>query len=132
MGDITRIVCGLTERKLIMEKHTPGPWTWHDRASEAYYSREDEGLIRSGDIDVCDFGNNETYYNTAGTGPKPADIALICAAPDLLESLQWALRELNGQNRYDEDVAEQQENNCYAMAEAAIAKATNPPPATSA
>lgn len=68
--------------------HTPGPWVWHDRSSEDWFSCNDEGLIKSGDAEVCNFGNNETYYNTAGTRPKEADIALICAAPDLLDALE--------------------------------------------
>lgn len=43
--------------------------------------------------------------------------------PDLVEALQWALDELNGRTRYDEDVADQQIENCYRIAEAALAKA---------
>lgn len=66
--------------------HTPGPWTWHDRANDRWTSEQDEGLIRSGSVDVCDFGNNDTYYNTAGVRPKDEDIALICAAPELYDA----------------------------------------------
>lgn len=52
---------------------------------------------------------------------------LIAAAPDLLEALRWALAELRGQTRYDEDVADEQCDNCYKLADAAIAKATKEP-----
>lgn len=45
------------------------------------------------------------------------------AAPELLEAARWALNELNGRNRYDEDVADQQVEHCYRRAEDAIRKA---------
>ena len=70
-----------------MSGHTKGPWKWLDRRPESYHS-ENEGLIVSGDEIVCDFGDNEAYYNTAGTRPSDADIALICAAPEMLAALQ--------------------------------------------
>lgn len=114
-----------------MGNYTPAPWVWLDCESGEWGSELDEGLIMSGQVTVCNFGNNETYYNTAGIKPKPEDIALMCAAPDLLESLQWALRELQGENIYDDEIADKQCDACYAKAFAAIAKATNPPPATS-
>lgn len=34
--------------------------------------------------EVCNFGDREQYYPTAGTEPSDADKALIAAAPDLL------------------------------------------------
>lgn len=101
-------------------KHTPGPWIWHDRSSDEWYANQDEGLIRAGNAEVCNFGNNETYYNTAGTKPSDADIALICAAPDLLEALEWAVSHFDGNTRCNAE----QEANCIDKCKEVIAKAT--------
>lgn len=55
--------------------------------------------------------------------------ALECAASykaerdALLEALEWAIRELDGTNRYDEDVADEQEQNGYDRARAVLAAA---------
>ena len=77
----------------MMAGYTKGPWVWLDRASDHWVHEEDEGLIMSGTVEVCNFGNNKHYYNTAGTAPNQADIALICAAPDMLAALQSVLAE---------------------------------------
>lgn len=45
---------------------------------------------------------------------------LISAAPELLEALQWALAELDGDTRYETPA---QRVNCFDKARAAIAKA---------
>lgn len=57
------------------------------------------------------------------TDESRANARLIASAPSLLEALQWALNELNGHNRYDEDVADQQIDACYDRAEDALASA---------
>lgn len=44
----------------------------------------------------------------------------IEAQAELVEALRWALAELNGKTRYDND---EQRENCFAGAEAALAKA---------
>lgn len=46
----------------------------------------------------------------------------------LVEALQWALDELNGRTRYDEDVADQQIENCYRLAEKALNLASKDTP----
>jgi hypothetical protein len=42
--------------------------------------------------EICNFGNDETYYPTEGVEPSDADKLLIAAAPDLLAA---CLRVLN-------------------------------------
>lgn len=38
---------------------------------------------------VCDFGNSEEFYPTAGEPPSAFDLSLMLAAPDLL---RWVIR----------------------------------------
>lgn len=92
--------------------HTPGPWR----------------LNAGNEIEIMDTSRAVARAVCGGLSgirlrEAEANARIIAAAPDLLEALQWALDELNGRTRYDEDVAEQQVENCYRLAEAAIAKA---------
>lgn len=73
-------------------KHTPGPWSWHDPDNDQSLDYSDEGFIMAGDVQVCSFGNSESYDQLSGEVPTKADIALICAAPDLLEAARAAAR----------------------------------------
>ena len=57
-------------------KHTPGPWTY-----EPGDSMECGGILAPARM-VCDFIED----------PNEADARLIAAAPDLLESLEYAIR----------------------------------------
>lgn len=74
------------------DTHTPGPWHWHE-ATEGY----DVGTIHGPNNEsVCWFGDSEQYYPTSGTPPKPADLALILAAPDMYQALVRIIRAYDG------------------------------------
>lgn len=69
-------------------KGTPGPWQF--KYSEKYDT--DRGSFTGKDgMQVCWFGDSETYYPTDGTEPSREDIALISAAPELLSALDLIL-----------------------------------------
>jgi hypothetical protein len=99
--------------------HTPGPLT-----------------ISKGEMTIFLVLNGTNIGAVGGANPiGTANAARIAACwnacegladpsvlPELVRALEWAIRELNGQNRYDEDVAGEQEENCYRMARAALAK----------
>jgi hypothetical protein len=70
-------------RRKTMSKHTPGPWTWQEGDGN-----EMPKLI-AGDKEVCNFGDDTTYYPSEGEPPNDADASLIAAAPELLEALEW-------------------------------------------
>jgi hypothetical protein len=86
-----------------MSAHTPGPWFWVEDNSA------DNGtlpVLMSAAGAVCDFGDCETYYPTAGDPPKESDARLIAAAPCLLEALQKALNVLDATGaRYEANTA---------------------------
>lgn len=60
-------------------KHTPGPWEWVPG------KRSFQGSIEP---DICDFGDDTTYYPTEGAPPNLANARLIAASPCLLEALE--------------------------------------------
>ena len=61
-------------------------------------------------------------FNVANeTGLSPRQLA--DQRNKLLAALQWALDELGGRTRYDEDVADQQIENCYTLAHKALKNA---------
>lgn len=74
----------MTRKSAGTPKSTPGPWKWQEKLS---YS-SDIGGIYAGDKRVCWFGNDETYYPTEGEPPCSEDLALMLAAPALLEALR--------------------------------------------
>ena len=59
--------------------HTPGPWYWvhHDEVTH-----DMPKLIGANGKEVCSFGNDTTYYPSAGDPPSPHDQALIAGAPE--------------------------------------------------
>lgn len=58
---------------------TPGPWWWRPG------SGADVGSIAGrGGIQICDFGNGETYYPTEGISPEGEDLECILSIPNLL------------------------------------------------
>lgn len=69
-------------------KYTPGPWHWEYPAGDALA----ELVASDNNTIICDFGDNETYYPTAGKEPNKADAKLIAAAPELLEALIEVIR----------------------------------------
>jgi hypothetical protein len=63
--------------------YTRGPWIWQPMQGD-----DMPKLFNQYGAHVCDFGNDRTYYPTAGTPPDIEDARLIAAAPDLLEALR--------------------------------------------
>ena len=93
-------------------ERTPGPWKFEVRAKG-----DDMGHFTGRDGAVgCSFGDSTTYYPTEGEPPNDADIALIEAAPDLLDALKDALCAL--------EVCGKDYDYAIGKARAAIAKAT--------
>lgn len=66
-----------------MSKHTPGPWERHEETNSVVGPKLDDKPVWLRPV-----------VFRAETGIKPADLALICAAPDLLDALHVALRDL--------------------------------------
>lgn len=93
-------------------KGTPGPWEF--KYSEEYDTDRGSFIGKDG-RQVCWFGDGETYYPTDGTEPSHKDIALISAAPELLEALQDMVESY----QYEASM----ENPSLLKARAAIAKA---------
>lgn len=62
--------------------HTPGPWHWDDGEDQ------DMPKLMAPSGEVCNFGNDEQYYPTAGDPPNEADSRLIAAAPKLGHALR--------------------------------------------
>lgn len=72
-----------------MDKYTKGPWVWVVDADEL---SDTLPILRGADESlVCDFGDSTTYYPSCGSWPNAANMALIAAAPDLLEALHALL-----------------------------------------
>lgn len=65
-------------------KGTKGPWCFKRKDDDT----DNGGLYNLEGNLVCHFGDSEQYYPTDGTPPDEDDMALITAAPDLLEALQ--------------------------------------------
>jgi len=97
--------------------HTPVPW---QMAGPPYDSLPW--------LHVCgtDNGKHIMHWDRS-RDEKVANARFIVKAVNnheaLVESLQWALDELNGRTRYDEDAGDQQIENCYKLAEAALSSA---------
>jgi hypothetical protein len=70
-----------------MNKYTLGPWIWQPMQGD-----DMPKLFNANGTHICDFGNDRTYYPTAGTPPDTEDARLIAAAPDLLAALQSILK----------------------------------------
>lgn len=120
--------------------HTPVPWSLcqhlksveDDAACKCGY----RGVIFGPEHDVamaiCQPGHEkprreEEWGSEPASYPRAVEIAnmqfIVHAVNNhdaLVEALRWALAELNGQTRYDEDDADQQIENCYRRAEAAL------------
>lgn len=102
-----------TEAPISAGKHTPGPWAWGLDDVDAIWAvttPPDGGNI------ICE----PPSAGVASLARWPANARLIAAAPDLLEALTWALAEVEGRTRTEED----QREACLDRARAAIAKAT--------
>lgn len=93
--------------------HSPGPWTISNRA----YIRALNGFV----VAQVRMPNARGKEYHEGAPYSRANARLIAAAPELLESLEWAVNEFDGNTRYDN--AEQLQN-CIEKCRAAIAKAT--------
>lgn len=102
-----------------MNKHTPGPWRFEQG------SRHDDlkMLIGGNGEEICFFGNEERYEQTAGFEPEEADMHLITAAPDLLTELECVVADLFYQieSRHGAEVASKYPS--ILSARAVIAKA---------
>jgi hypothetical protein len=67
-----------------MTAHTRGPWRFEEDADDI----DDMGRFVGADgTIVCSFGDDTTYYPTAGSPPEGADRQLIAAAPQMLAVL---------------------------------------------
>jgi hypothetical protein len=96
--------------------HTKGPWRFEDDADDF----DDMGRFVGADgTIVCSFGDDTTYYPTAGSPPEDADRRLIASAPDLLEALKLCAAVCAGETINKNGLIAALES-----ARAAIAKAT--------
>jgi hypothetical protein len=88
-----------------MSKHTPGPWSYHDKA--AY------GLaITTGSIAAQNIASVQAYVGLTHDAAR-ANARLIAAAPELLEALKYLASSPHGEQLHD----------AFDMAQRAIAKA---------
>lgn len=67
-------------------------------------------LIGSDGSVIMDFGDCTTFYPTEGEPPKPADAALIAAAPELLEACKNALSYMEVYNQVSPTLSEYEKN----------------------
>jgi hypothetical protein len=85
-------------------KHTKGPWTWH-RGRNGYYLN----LIAAGG-EVVITAHELSVHPWEIVEVIDADAHLVSAAPDLLEALEQAVREISAMNDmletpiYDSDI----------------------------
>lgn len=91
-----------------MNKHTPGPWLFRGKSNSVYTTPPTGSVYTYGSIIF-------SFHDVAE--PSDADLALILAAPDLLEALELLLGKAYKQN-FNDSYPEILEK-----AEAAIAKA---------
>lgn len=79
-----------------MSKHTPGPWIVIE---EKYYSKEaaitSQDRIYNSKGPICEL---DYIFNGSHGDEQIANMALICAAPDLLEALEAVIGWSNGAN----------------------------------
>ena len=68
---------------------SPAPWKFH-RSSE-WDSDEGEILDANGKA-VCCFGDSTQFYPTAGYAPEGGNLALVLAAPEMLNHLNLIAR----------------------------------------
>lgn len=101
-------------------KHTPGPWDIHGDFKEIHPLVDEDGLKVIADIDPDNTHLEESKANAA----------LIAAAPDMLEALQYAkeaLKDIMGASDNGECYSAKELNNIFGYvvekARAAIAKA---------
>ena len=73
----------MNEVKNSIGLHTRGPWAWVVDKDEL--SDTCPKLVGADGVNICDFGDSTTYYPSCGNEPNDADMALIAAAPDLLD-----------------------------------------------
>lgn len=84
-----------------MDKYTKGPWVWVVDADEL---SDTLPILRGADESlVCDFGDSTTYYPSCGSWPNAANMALIAAAPDLLEACETFVAVLGSKIRDGKD-----------------------------
>jgi|AGFS01.1.fsa_nt_gi hypothetical protein len=70
--------------------YTPGPWMWW--TSNSFLRLSSQATGKDGDvIDSFKMSDGATSVSV-----KVPDMHLIAAAPDLLESLQWAMKQIGG------------------------------------
>ena len=98
------------------EKHTPGPWEWW--TSNSFLRLSSQGGKDGGVIDSYRMSDGHTSLSV-----KHADMALIAAAPDLLEALQRLKTEIILSD-VDMDYIESHFRPWLDKARAAISKAT--------
>lgn len=86
----------LSELEELERKATPGPWIWVDK-------KEDPKDLPSIFPNVCDFGNVEQYYPSAGNEFSEADAALVIslrnAAPKLFSLVRTLEHRCLGRKR---------------------------------
>lgn len=100
----------MTERKW-----TKGPWMVQppEHGYDNVSLEGGLGGIFAADECICEFGADDTYYNSCGQYPSPANANLIAAAPDLYEALENLLYAMRLEHPYT----------TYPEAEKALAKA---------
>lgn len=75
-----------------MSTHTPGPW-WHDTGGKSDWG----GMVRGADHKPVATTAMAARFDVGKHEPPPeiaANARLIAAAPDLLDALKWAERQL--------------------------------------
>ena len=118
----------------MISKHTPGPWKPGGRSGnlqpdscKTFQGKpyQETTRVLATDEDGYLNGVAHVFQGEGGTGSpqalaeQDANMALICAAPDLLEALLGMVHQFEDNEQYDEEDAA-----VVASARAAIAKAT--------
>jgi hypothetical protein len=57
---------------------SPTPWRWVDRHSGD--NKDCGGIVDANGVEVCNFGNRETYYPRAGEEPSQENIQMLLDA----------------------------------------------------
>jgi len=71
-------------------KHTPAPWIFY---VDEKHSNDMGRIIGLNETEICGFGDSSPYDAAEGFIPRKEDLALILAAPELLEALIEAVNE---------------------------------------